>query len=100
MTASSDAWVSQRPPRVATRAAAVSVCPDGIVYGDETADWTRVRQYYFHHDGARRSYEEHTVVIEAIGERDPNAAAAAMQDHLRKVSASLLSADPPFATPV
>ena len=35
-----------------------------------------------------------------VGERDPLAAAVAMQDHLRNVSASLLSADPPFTTPV
>jgi DNA-binding FadR family transcriptional regulator len=68
-----------------------------IIRVREKADWTRVRQYYFHHDGARRSYEEHKVVIAAIGERDPGGAAAAMQDHLRNISASLLDADPPFA---
>ena len=71
-----------------------------IIQVREKADWTRVRQYYFRHDGARRSYEEHRIVVDAIGERDPLAAAVAMQDHLRNVSASLLSADPPFTTPV
>jgi DNA-binding FadR family transcriptional regulator len=64
-----------------------------IIRVREKADWTRVRQYYFRHDGARRSYEEHKVIIDAIAERDPQAAATAMQDHLRKVSASLLGAD-------
>ena len=68
-----------------------------IIRVREKADWQRVRQYYFRHDGARRSYEEHKVIIEAIVERDPRAAAAAMQDHLRKVSASLLGADSPLA---
>jgi DNA-binding GntR family transcriptional regulator len=61
----------------------------------EKADWQRVRQYYFHHDGARRSFEEHTVVINAILERDPPAAATAMQDHLRQVSAVLMGANLP-----
>ena len=73
---------------------------DMILRVREKADWTRVRQYYFRHDGARRSYEEHRVIIDAIGERDPQAAAAAMQDHLRKVSASLLDADLPLAAQV
>jgi GntR family transcriptional repressor for pyruvate dehydrogenase complex len=67
-----------------------------IIKVREKADWARVRQYYFRHDGARRSYEEHRVIIDAISERDPQAAAAAMQDHLRKVSASLLGADSPL----
>jgi DNA-binding FadR family transcriptional regulator len=71
-----------------------------IIRVREKADWTRVRQYYFRHDGARRSYEEHKVVIDAIGERDPQAAAAAMQDHLRKVSASLLGADSPVTAQI
>jgi len=62
----------------------------------EKADWQRVRQYYFRHDGARRSFEEHQIVIEAIAEREPAAAAAAMEDHLRKVSASLSGADSPI----
>ncbi len=71
-----------------------------IIRVREKADWTRVRQYYFRHDGARRSFEEHRLIIDAIGERDPQAAATAMQDHLRKVSASLLGADSPLTAPV
>jgi DNA-binding FadR family transcriptional regulator len=71
-----------------------------IIKVREKADWARVRQYYFRHDGARRSYEEHRAIIDAISERDPQAAAAAMQDHLRKVSASLLGADSPLAAEV
>ena len=70
-----------------------------IIRVREKADWQRVRQYYFRHDGARRSYEEHRVVIRAIVERDPAGAAAAMQDHLRKVSASLLGIDSPLGPP-
>jgi DNA-binding FadR family transcriptional regulator len=66
-----------------------------IIKVREKADWQRVRQYYFRHDGARRSYEEHRVIIQAIIERDPAGAAAAMQDHLRKVSASFLGMDAP-----
>src|SRR5207248_7856708 len=66
----------------------------------EKVDWERLRQYYFRHDGARRSYEEHSVIIDAIRERDPQAAAAAMQDHLRKVSASLLGADAPLTAQI
>ncbi len=62
----------------------------------EKVDWQRIRQYYFRHDGARRSFEEHMVVIEAIAEREPAAAATAMQDHLKKVSASLLGAVSPL----
>jgi DNA-binding FadR family transcriptional regulator len=65
----------------------------------EKVDWQRIRQYYFRHDGARRSFEEHKVVIEAIAEREPAAAATAMQDHLRKVSASLLGAVSPLEEP-
>src|SRR5262249_30123727 len=70
---------------------------DMIIRVRDKADWQRIRQYYFRHDGARRSYEEHKVILDAIGERDPNAAAAPMQDHLRKVSASLLGEDSPVA---
>jgi DNA-binding FadR family transcriptional regulator len=66
-----------------------------IIRVREKADWQRVRQYYFLHDGARRSFEEHTVVINAIIERDPPAAATAMQDHLRQVSAVLMGANLP-----
>jgi DNA-binding FadR family transcriptional regulator len=71
-----------------------------IIRVREQADWARVQQYYFRHDGARRSYEEHMVIVSAIGERDPQGAAAAMADHLRKVTATLLGADSPFAAPV
>lgn len=64
-----------------------------IIRVREKADWQRLRQYYFHHDGARCSYEEHKVVIDAIAERKPAAAASAMQDHLQKVSQTLAGAD-------
>ena len=29
----------------------------------EKVDWERVRRYYFQHDGARRSYDEHFVIL-------------------------------------
>jgi GntR family transcriptional repressor for pyruvate dehydrogenase complex len=64
-----------------------------IIRVREKADWQRLRQYYFHHDGARRSYDEHKAVIDAIVEREPAAAAAAMQDHLQKVAQTLAGAD-------
>ena len=64
-----------------------------VIRAREKVDWQRVRQYYFLHDGARRSYEEHLVVVRAITERDPAAAEVAMRDHLRKVSDTLLGMD-------
>ncbi len=63
----------------------------------DKVDWERVRQYYFHHDGARRSYQEHSVVISAIAARDPVAAEAGMRDHLQKISAALLGMNPSAA---
>ena len=65
-----------------------------IIKVREKADWQRLRQYYFYHDGARRSYDEHKVVIDAIITREPAAAAFAMQDHLQKVAQTLAGADP------
>jgi DNA-binding FadR family transcriptional regulator len=64
-----------------------------IIRVREKADWQRLRQYYFRHDGARCSYDEHKLVIDAIAEREPAAAAGAMQDHLQKVSQTLAGAD-------
>lgn len=64
-----------------------------IIRVREKADWQRLRQYYFFHDGARCSYDEHRLVIEAIAEREPAAAATAMQDHLHKVAQTLSGAD-------
>ena len=65
-----------------------------IISVREKADWQRIRQYYFYHDGARRSYQEHKLIIDAITERKPADAAVAMQDHLQKVSQTLAGADP------
>jgi len=64
-----------------------------IIRVREKADWQRLRQYYFRHDGARRSYDEHRLVIEAIADREPATAAGRMQDHLHKVSQTLAGAD-------
>ena len=56
----------------------------------EKVDWERVRRYYFQHDGARRSYDEHSVILRAIAARDPPATEAAMRNHLESVSAVFL----------
>lgn len=56
----------------------------------EKVDWERVRRYYFRHDGARRSYEEHTLILRAIAARDPPASETAMRSHLESVSAVFL----------
>ncbi len=61
-----------------------------IILVREKVDWERVRRYYFRHDGARRSYDEHSVILSAIFSRDPPAAEAAMRDHLESVSAVFL----------
>jgi DNA-binding FadR family transcriptional regulator len=68
-----------------------------IIRVRQKADWQRLRQCHFHHDDARSSYDEHKAVIVAIAEREPAAAASAMQDHLQKVAQTLAGAD--FATP-
>lgn len=65
----------------------------------DKVDWDRVRQYYFRHDGARRSYDEHSLVLRAIASRDPPAAEAAMRDHLQSISATLLGMTAPPASP-
>jgi len=56
----------------------------------EKVDWERVRRYYFQHDGARRSYDEHSLILRAIAARDPPATEAAMRNHLESVSAVFL----------
>jgi DNA-binding FadR family transcriptional regulator len=61
-----------------------------IILVREKVDWERVRRYYFRHDGARRSYDEHAVILSAISARDPPAAEAAMRGHLESVSAVFL----------
>lgn len=64
-----------------------------IIRVREKADWQRLRLYYLQHDGARRSFDEHSLIVDAIAERNPLAASNAMQDHLRKVSEILAAAD-------
>ena len=64
-----------------------------IISVREKADWQRVRQHYFDHGGAERSFEEHKRIIEAIVERDAATAEIAMRDHLSKVAASFLGVD-------
>jgi DNA-binding FadR family transcriptional regulator len=56
----------------------------------EKVDWERVRRYYFQHDGARRSFDEHSLILRAIAARDPPATQAAMRSHLDSVSAVFL----------
>jgi DNA-binding FadR family transcriptional regulator len=56
----------------------------------EKVDWERVRRYYFQHDGARRSFDEHSLILRAISARDPPAAGNAMRKHLENVSAVFL----------
>jgi DNA-binding FadR family transcriptional regulator len=64
-----------------------------IISVREKADWERVRDNYFAHGGAERSFVEHSLVLEAIIQRDPTAAEVAMRDHLDKVAASFLGGD-------
>lgn len=61
-----------------------------IISVREKANWRRVREYYFEHDGAERSYREHTLIIDAIAQRDPPAAEAMMRQHLRNVAQVVL----------
>jgi GntR family transcriptional repressor for pyruvate dehydrogenase complex len=58
-----------------------------IIVVREKVDWERVRRYYFRHDGARQSYDEHSLILHAIFARDPPGAEAAMRNHLENVSA-------------
>ncbi|MDB5560668.1 MAG: GntR family transcriptional regulator [Hyphomicrobiales bacterium] len=64
-----------------------------IISVREKADWKRVREYYFEHDGAEKSYAEHELIIDAIIDRDPAKAEAAMRDHLSKVALAFLGVD-------
>jgi DNA-binding GntR family transcriptional regulator len=40
-------------------------------------------------DRPKQSFDEHSAIVDAIGQRDPDAAEAAMRDHLRTVTATL-----------
>ena len=64
-----------------------------IISVREKADWRRVREYYFEHDGAERSYREHRLVIDALMDRDPARAETMMRDHLDKVAQTVLGVD-------
>jgi len=64
-----------------------------IISVRQKADWKHVREYYFEHDGAERSYVEHRTVIDSIVQRQPAAAEVAMRDHLSKVATDLLGVD-------
>jgi DNA-binding FadR family transcriptional regulator len=61
----------------------------------EMANWRRVREYYFEHDGAELSYREHKLIIEAIADRDPPRAEAMMREHLSQVAKIVLGAEGP-----
>lgn len=58
----------------------------------EMGNWRRVREYYYAHDGAELSYREHKLIIEAMADRDPAGAEAAMRDHLSQVVKFVLGA--------
>jgi DNA-binding FadR family transcriptional regulator len=59
----------------------------------EKADWKRVREYYFEHDGAERSYQEHKLIIDAVADRNPAVAEAMMREHLGNVAQIVLGVD-------
>jgi DNA-binding FadR family transcriptional regulator len=61
-----------------------------IISVREKANWKRVREYYFDHDGAERSYQEHRLIIDAVASRDPVVAEAMMRQHLGRVAEIVL----------
>lgn len=54
--------------------------------------WKRLRKHELNHD--HHSFTEHDALVEAIEERDTEAAAALMRDHLRAVRRDLLASMP------
>lgn len=52
----------------------------------ERADWRKVREYHFDHDGAAQTYAEHRLIIDGLELHDPASAERAMREHLQQVS--------------
>ncbi|MBZ9935617.1 FCD domain-containing protein [Mesorhizobium sp. BR1-1-16] len=69
-----------------------------IISVREKADWKHVREYYFDHGGAERSYIEHRAIIDAVIARNPAAAEAAMRQHLSQIASDVLGIDSLYFT--
>ena len=59
----------------------------------ERADWRRVREYHFDHDGAAQTYVEHRRIIDALAMHDAAAAEQMMREHLQQVAINAFGPD-------
>jgi DNA-binding FadR family transcriptional regulator len=62
-------------------------------------DWGRLRRLTLTPERQRAYVTQHARIVEAIGRRDPGAAAAAMRQHLETVQSSMIDAPADAAAP-